>query len=32
MPCLIFDGRMYYPPDTIADLRSLGYRYRGVGR
>ncbi|BCB88533.1 nucleotide sugar dehydrogenase [Phytohabitans suffuscus] len=32
MPCLIFDGRMYYPPDTIADLTRLGYRYRGVGR
>jgi UDP-N-acetyl-D-mannosaminuronic acid dehydrogenase len=32
MPCLIFDGRMYYPPDTIADLIRLGYAYRGVGR
>jgi UDP-N-acetyl-D-mannosaminuronic acid dehydrogenase len=32
MPCLIFDGRMYYPPDTIADLSRLGYRYRGIGR
>jgi UDP-N-acetyl-D-mannosaminuronic acid dehydrogenase len=32
MPCLVFDGRMYYPPDTVADLTRLGYRYRGVGR
>lgn len=32
MPCLVFDGRMYYPPDTIADLCRLGYRYRGMGR
>jgi UDP-N-acetyl-D-mannosaminuronic acid dehydrogenase len=32
MPCLIFDGRMYYPPDTIADLSRLGYRYLGIGR
>lgn len=32
MPCLIFDGRMYYPADTIADLSRLGYRYRGMGR
>jgi dTDP-alpha-D-glucose dehydrogenase len=32
MPCLIFDGRMYYPPETIADLCRLGYRYRGMGR
>jgi dTDP-alpha-D-glucose dehydrogenase len=32
MTCLIFDGRMYWPPDTIADLRRLGYGYRGIGR
>jgi UDP-N-acetyl-D-mannosaminuronic acid dehydrogenase len=32
MPCLIFDGRMYYPHDTIADLTRLGFRYRGIGR
>jgi UDP-N-acetyl-D-mannosaminuronic acid dehydrogenase len=32
MPCLIFDGRIYYPPARIAHLRRLGYAYRGVGR
>jgi len=32
MPCLVFDGRIYYPAATIQDLRDLGYAYRGVGR
>ena len=32
MPCLFFDGRMYCPPDTVADLQRLGYGYRGIGR
>lgn len=32
MPCLVFDGRMYYPPDTIRQLREWGYEYRGIGR
>jgi UDP-N-acetyl-D-mannosaminuronic acid dehydrogenase len=30
--CLILDGRAYYPKEMIAELRRLGYRYRGVGR
>ncbi|MBF6329817.1 nucleotide sugar dehydrogenase [Nocardia transvalensis] len=32
MPCLVFDGRIYYPPERIERLRALGFRYRGVGR
>jgi UDP-N-acetyl-D-mannosaminuronic acid dehydrogenase len=32
MPCLVFDGRMYYPPETIRRLRELGFGYRGIGR
>lgn len=32
MPCLVFDGRIYYPPRTVARLRRLGFGYRGVGR
>jgi UDP-N-acetyl-D-mannosaminuronic acid dehydrogenase len=32
MPCLVFDGRMYYPAETIAELRGLGFAYRGIGR
>ncbi len=31
-PCLIFDGRMYYPPETIGQIEALGFGYRGVGR
>jgi dTDP-alpha-D-glucose dehydrogenase len=31
-PCVIVDGRAYYPKETIARLRRLGYRYRGIGR
>lgn len=30
--CLVFDGRAYYSKQTIARLRELGYRYRGIGR
>lgn len=30
--CLVFDGRAYYPKETIAMLRQLGYQYRGIGR
>lgn len=32
MPCLIFDGRMHYRPETIRRLRGLGFGYRGIGR
>lgn len=31
-PCLLLDGRAYYPKEKIAELRRLGYVYRGVGR
>jgi UDP-N-acetyl-D-mannosaminuronate dehydrogenase len=31
-PCLVFDGRAYYPSATIERLRHLGYTYRGIGR
>lgn len=30
--CLVLDGRAYYPKQKIAELRRLGYRYRGIGR
>jgi UDP-N-acetyl-D-mannosaminuronic acid dehydrogenase len=30
--CLLLDGRAYYPPDKIEELRGLGYAYRGIGR
>jgi UDP-N-acetyl-D-mannosaminuronic acid dehydrogenase len=30
--CLVLDGRAYYSKAKIAELRGLGYRYRGVGR
>jgi UDP-N-acetyl-D-mannosaminuronic acid dehydrogenase len=30
--CLVLDGRAYYSRDKIAELRSLGYVYKGVGR
>ena len=29
---LIFDGRMYYPRDRIAELEAAGLGYMGVGR
>ncbi|MGW5666935.1 nucleotide sugar dehydrogenase [Micromonospora sp. NPDC003776] len=32
MPCLVFDGRMYYPRDTVGRLHEWGYEYRGIGR
>ncbi|MFC0863854.1 nucleotide sugar dehydrogenase [Sphaerimonospora cavernae] len=30
--CLVLDGRAYYPKEKIAELRRLGYVYRGIGR
>ncbi len=30
--CLVLDGRAYYSREKIAELRSLGYQYLGVGR
>ncbi|MET9070163.1 nucleotide sugar dehydrogenase [Streptosporangium sandarakinum] len=30
--CLLLDGRAYYPKEKIAELRRLGYVYRGIGR
>lgn len=32
MPCLVFDGRMYYPRETIDRLHEQGFNYRGIGR
>lgn len=32
MPCLIVDGRAYYPAQTIKEMRGLGFTYRGIGR
>jgi dTDP-alpha-D-glucose dehydrogenase len=31
-PALLVDGRAYYPPRTLAQLRALGFTYRGIGR
>ncbi|MEU9510995.1 nucleotide sugar dehydrogenase [Micromonospora sp. NPDC048170] len=31
-PCLVLDGRAYFPKDRIAQLRAAGYHYRGIGR
>ncbi|MBN3933101.1 nucleotide sugar dehydrogenase [Streptomyces verrucosisporus] len=31
-PCLLLDGRAYYPKEKIAELRAAGYVYRGIGR
>jgi nucleotide sugar dehydrogenase len=30
--CLVVDGRAYYSREKIAELRELGFAYRGVGR
>lgn len=30
-PCLILDGRMYYPAETVASLRRLGFAFSGIG-
>ncbi|MET7461356.1 nucleotide sugar dehydrogenase [Nonomuraea sp. NPDC005501] len=30
--CVVIDGRAYYPCETIARLRELGFAYRGIGR
>ncbi len=32
MPCLILDGRAYYPKQTIKQMRGLGFAYKGIGR
>jgi UDP-N-acetyl-D-mannosaminuronic acid dehydrogenase len=32
MPCLVFDGRVYYPAKVVQGLRELGFHYRGIGR
>ena len=32
MPCLVIDGRAYYPRQTIETMRGLGFAYRGIGR
>ncbi|HEY5988972.1 MAG TPA: nucleotide sugar dehydrogenase [Streptosporangiaceae bacterium] len=32
LPALLVDGRAYYPPETLARLRALGFAYRGIGR
>lgn len=32
MPCLLVDGRAYYPHETLQKLRTLGFTYRGIGR
>jgi dTDP-alpha-D-glucose dehydrogenase len=32
MPCLVIDGRAYYPRQTIGLMRGLGFAYRGIGR
>jgi UDP-N-acetyl-D-mannosaminuronic acid dehydrogenase len=29
---LVFDGRMYFDHETIAEFRALGLQYQGVGR
>jgi nucleotide sugar dehydrogenase len=31
-PCLVIDGRAYYPRQTINEMRTLGFVYRGIGR
>jgi len=30
--CLVLDGRAYYSREKIAELRDLGYHFKGVGR
>lgn len=32
MPCLVIDGRAYYPRPTIETIQGLGFVYRGIGR
>ena len=32
MPCLVIDGRAYYPRQTIETMHGLGFVYRGIGR
>jgi dTDP-alpha-D-glucose dehydrogenase len=32
MPCLVIDGRAYYPRPTMETMRDLGFGYRGIGR
>ncbi|MGN9777052.1 nucleotide sugar dehydrogenase [Micromonospora sp. H33] len=31
-PCLVLDGRAYYSRERIAELRTAGFHYRGIGR
>jgi dTDP-alpha-D-glucose dehydrogenase len=31
-PCVLVDGRAYYPKEKIAALSDQGYIYRGIGR
>jgi dTDP-alpha-D-glucose dehydrogenase len=32
MPCLMFDGRMYWPAETVRRIEELGFGFGGVGR
>jgi dTDP-alpha-D-glucose dehydrogenase len=32
MPCLLFDGRMYYPPETVRQIERAGLDFCGIGR
>jgi UDP-N-acetyl-D-mannosaminuronic acid dehydrogenase len=32
MPCVLIDGRAYYPQETIERVRALGFSYLGIGR
>lgn len=32
MPCLMFDGRMYWPADTVRRIERLGFGFCGIGR
>jgi UDP-N-acetyl-D-mannosaminuronic acid dehydrogenase len=32
MPCLLVDGRAYYPAETIQRAQALGFSYLGIGR
>jgi hypothetical protein len=31
-PCLLVDGRAYFPAEKIRELGAQGYAYRGIGR
>lgn len=32
MPCLVFDGRMYYSAETVRHIKRLGLDFCGIGR